>query len=117
MKPHQTVLQAYQEARGYSDPEMIVGLAKELRPLERQGLLPESRLLLALLPKMAHELRIAQRFCAAVLEIGRLDAAYYRVEAVEKEEFHQSSKPSLLASVKSFSALEWSPILEWPTPR
>ena len=61
---HQTVLQAYKEAQGYSDPEMIVGLAKELRPLERQELLPESRLLLALLPKMAHGLRMAQRFCA-----------------------------------------------------
>jgi hypothetical protein len=60
---HQTVVQAYQNAQSYSDPDLIVGLAKELHPLERQRLLPESRLLLALLPKMAHELRMAQRFC------------------------------------------------------
>ena len=60
---HQTVLQAYQNAEGFSDPESILGLAEELRPLERRGLLPESRLLLALLPKMAYELRMAQRFC------------------------------------------------------
>ena len=59
---HQTVLHAYQNAQGYSDPELIVALGNELRPLEEQGLLPESRLLLALLPKMAYELRIAKEF-------------------------------------------------------
>jgi hypothetical protein len=60
---HQVILQAYQDAQGYSDPESIQGLIKELRPLEKQRLLPESLLLLALLPKMAYELRMAQRFC------------------------------------------------------
>ena len=57
---HQTVLQAYQNAQGYHDPELILGLAKGLRPLEKQDLLPETRLLLALLPRMAHELRMSQ---------------------------------------------------------
>ena len=57
---HQTVLQAYQNAQGYRNPELILGLAKGLRPLEKQELLPETRLLLALLPRMAHELRMSQ---------------------------------------------------------
>ncbi len=57
---HQTVLQAYQSAQGYRNPELIVGLAKGLQPLENQELLPETRLLLALLPRMAHELRMSQ---------------------------------------------------------
>ena len=46
---HQTVLQAYQNAQGYRNPELILGLAKGLQPLEKQELLPETRLLLALL--------------------------------------------------------------------
>jgi hypothetical protein len=57
---HQTVLQAYQGAQGYRNPELILGLAKGLHPLEKQELLPETRLLLALLPRMAHELRMSQ---------------------------------------------------------
>jgi hypothetical protein len=60
---HQTVLQAYQDAQSYKDPELIVRLVQELKAIEQQGVLPESRLLLALLPKMAYELRMAQRFC------------------------------------------------------
>ena len=54
---HQTVLQAYQNAQAYRNPELILGLAKGLKPLEKHDLLPETRLLLALLPRMAHELR------------------------------------------------------------
>ena len=46
------MLQAYQNAQGYHDPDLILGLAKGLRPLEKQDLLPETRLLLALLPRM-----------------------------------------------------------------
>jgi hypothetical protein len=57
---HQTVLQAYQNAQGYRNPELILGLAKGLHPLEKQELLPETRLLLALLPRIAHELRMSQ---------------------------------------------------------
>ena len=52
---HQTVLHAYQDAQSYRKPELILGLAKGLQPLERQELLPETRLLLALLPRLAHE--------------------------------------------------------------
>ncbi|MGO9114040.1 MAG: ARPP-1 family domain-containing protein [Thermoguttaceae bacterium] len=57
---HQTVLHAYQDAQGYRNSELILGLARGLRPLEKQELLPETRLLLALLPRMAHELRMSQ---------------------------------------------------------
>ena len=57
---HQTVLQAYQNAQGYRNPELILGLAKGLQPLEKQELLPETRLLLALLPGMAREARMSQ---------------------------------------------------------
>ena len=63
---HQTVLQAYQNAQGYCNPELILGLAKGLQPLEKQELLPETRLLLALLPGMAREVRISQGMRAAV---------------------------------------------------
>ena len=63
---HQTVLQAYQSAQGYRNPELILGLAKGLQPLESQELLPETRLLLALLPAMAREARMSQGMRATV---------------------------------------------------
>jgi hypothetical protein len=63
---HQTVRQAYEDAQHYRDPELILGLAKGLRPLEKQELLPETRLLLALLPRMAHEVRVSQGMRATV---------------------------------------------------
>lgn len=63
---HQTVLQAYQDAQGYHSPEQILGLATKLRPLEKQGLLPETRLLLALLPGVAREVRMSQGIQATV---------------------------------------------------
>ncbi len=63
---HQTVLQAYGNAQSYHDPNLILGLAKGLRPLEKQDLLPETRLLLALLPRMAHEARVSQGMLAMV---------------------------------------------------
>ena len=63
---HQTVLQAYQNAQSYRKPELTLGLARGLQPLEQQELLPETRLLLALLPRMAHELCISQGMQTAV---------------------------------------------------
>ena len=63
---HQTVLQAYQSAQAYHDPALILGLAKGLKPLEKNDLLPETRLLLALLPRMAHEVRLSQGMRTAV---------------------------------------------------
>ena len=47
----------------YRNPELILGLAKGLRPLEKQELLPETRLLLALLPRVAHEATSLARRC------------------------------------------------------
>ena len=57
---HQIILQAYQDAQGYRNPQVILGLAKGLQPLEKQDLLPETRLLLAMLPGLAHETRMSQ---------------------------------------------------------
>jgi hypothetical protein len=54
------VLQLYENAQRYGCPEQILGLAQGLRPLGKQDLLPETRLLLALLPGFAHELRVCQ---------------------------------------------------------
>ncbi len=68
---HQTVLQAYRSTQDCCTPESILGLAERLQPLEKQELLPETRLLLALLPRMAHELRMSQavRTTARFLEL------------------------------------------------
>jgi hypothetical protein len=63
---HQTVLQVYENAHHYHDPELILGLAQRLQPLEKQELLPETRLLLALLPSIAHEVRVSQGMRATV---------------------------------------------------
>lgn len=63
---HRTILQAYENAQKYGNPESILGLGKELEPLEKQDLLPETRLLLALLPRMAYEVRISQGVRTAV---------------------------------------------------
>ncbi len=63
---HQTVLQAYHNAQAYRDPELVLGLAKGLKPLEKSDLLPETRLLLALLPRIAHELRTSLGMRTAV---------------------------------------------------
>jgi hypothetical protein len=52
---HEVVRRAYEDAQHYGDPDMVRGLAKRLKALERQELLPETRLLLALLPATARE--------------------------------------------------------------
>ena len=57
---HQNVLHAYQDAQHYHQPDLILGLAKGLEPLAKQELLPETRLLLALLPRLAHEAHASQ---------------------------------------------------------
>ncbi|NQT15057.1 MAG: HIRAN domain-containing protein [Planctomycetes bacterium] len=61
---HEVVRQAYEEAQEYSDPDLILGLADGLRPLGRQDLLPETRLLMKLMPAVAQEVRTAQAFRA-----------------------------------------------------
>ena len=63
---HQTVLQAYQNAQSYQTPELVLALAAELQSLAERPLLPETRLLLALLPRIAHEIRVSQGMRAVV---------------------------------------------------
>lgn len=54
---HQFVRQAYEQIQGYRDADLILEIAEGLKPLARQELLPETRLLLALVPGVAHEAR------------------------------------------------------------
>ena len=61
---HEVVRRAYEDAQGYSDPDLILELAAGLRSLGRQDLLPETWLLLALMPAIAQEVRTAQAFQA-----------------------------------------------------
>ena len=54
---HQVVLAAYQQTERYTRADLVLELADGLRPLACQRLLPETRLLLALLPGVAREIR------------------------------------------------------------
>ena len=54
---HQVVLAAYQQAQRYIRADLVRELADGLRPITCQVLLPETRLLLALLPGVAREIR------------------------------------------------------------
>jgi len=62
---HETVRRAYLDAQGCSDPSLILDLAGRLKALERQELLPETHLLIALLPGFARELQAAHAVEAA----------------------------------------------------
>ena len=57
---HEAVRRAYLDAQGYSDPSLILDLAGKLKALECQELLPETHLLIALLPGLARELQAGQ---------------------------------------------------------
>jgi len=61
---HNVVRRAYEEVQGYTDADLILELADGLRPLARQELLPETRLLLAMMPAVAREVRVSQAFQA-----------------------------------------------------
>lgn len=54
---HEVVRRTYQQVQGYDNPRLIAELADGLKPLARQNLLPETRLLLALMPGLAREVR------------------------------------------------------------
>lgn len=56
---HELVRRACEEAGSYVDPRLVEGLVDGLRPLGRGQLHPETRLLLALLPGLAKEKRVA----------------------------------------------------------
>jgi len=54
---HQLVLAAFEQVHRYTQADLVLELADGLRPLACSGLLPETRLLLALLPGVAREIR------------------------------------------------------------
>jgi hypothetical protein len=57
---HELVRRVYADVQGYADPALILEMADGLSPLARQELFPETRLLLALLPAIAREVRAAE---------------------------------------------------------
>jgi hypothetical protein len=54
---HALVRRAYDEAQAFSDPQLLLDFTEGLQPLARQELLPETRLLLALIPGTVREIR------------------------------------------------------------
>jgi hypothetical protein len=54
---HDIVHRTYEEVQNYTSADLILELVEGLRPLARQELLPETRLLLALMPGVAREVR------------------------------------------------------------
>jgi hypothetical protein len=66
---HRLVLSAYENVQTTLDPQSVLDLVRRFEPLASQDLLPETRLLLALLPGVARDLLAAGAFQArAVLE-------------------------------------------------
>ena len=62
---HEAVRRAYVDAHGYTDHSLILDLAGKLKALECQEMLPETHLLIALLPGLARELQAGQAVSAA----------------------------------------------------
>lgn len=54
---HELALQAYRKAQSFADPEVLLDYAASLEPLSREDLLPETRLVLALITGMVREIR------------------------------------------------------------
>jgi len=65
---HEMIRRTFEEIQRYSSGEVIREMLAGLKPLESQDLLPESRLLLAILPSIAHEVDVALQFRS----IGRM---------------------------------------------
>ena len=57
---HEVVRRTYEAAQGYADEDLILGLVEGFRPFGGQELLPETRLLMAMLPGIAAEKRSAK---------------------------------------------------------
>lgn len=70
---HEMVRHAYCSAQSYQKPEMVLGLAQRLSALKWQKLLPQTRLLLALLPGLVHEVQAANGLTSIVLFRELLD--------------------------------------------
>ena len=54
---HELAIQAYHKAQTFADPRVLLDYAASLEPLSREDLLPETRLVLALIPGMTREIR------------------------------------------------------------
>lgn len=63
---HEVVRKAYLEAQQFHNTRMIAEMAEGLQPLRRQELLPETRLLLALLPGLHREITAVEGMQALV---------------------------------------------------
>ncbi len=57
---HQLALETFRKAQSFDNAELLLGYIEGLEPLRRQNLLPQTRLLLALIPGMVSELRVAK---------------------------------------------------------
>jgi hypothetical protein len=57
---HQIVLRTYEDVQSYGDADLVIDVAEGLKPLARQELMPETRLLLALIPGLAEEIRASR---------------------------------------------------------
>lgn len=68
---HETVRRGYEDAAGCANADLVDGRAEGLQSLARQRLLPETHLLLSLLPGIAREKRVAQGV-QAMARLGQL---------------------------------------------
>ena len=57
---HELALEAYHKAQTFADPAALLDYVASLEPLSREDLLPETRLVLALIPAMTRETRAAK---------------------------------------------------------
>ena len=57
---HRLALEAFRKAQTFDNAELLRDYVESLEPLRRQDLLPQTRLLLALIPSMVSELRAAK---------------------------------------------------------
>jgi len=67
---HEMIRQAYCSAQHYPKPEMILSVARRLAALHWEPMLPESRLLLALLPGLVGELHVCNSI-GAIAEFSK----------------------------------------------
>jgi len=65
---HEMIRRTFEDVQRYTSGNTVRELIAGLRPLEKEELLPESRLLLAVLPSIAHEITVASQFRS----IGRM---------------------------------------------
>jgi len=62
---HRLICQLYVDCQSYDDPAIVRAIHQRLQSLRDEPLLPESHLLLALLPGIARELEVARPYLSA----------------------------------------------------